>query len=103
MGAGWRVGKGVARIWVMAILAAPLAGRIGVQEVNMQHHTFRVSPELTLRIAKSADRLDVYVEAFVGVDFENTIEQRKPTTAWLLSKSEARTIASAIMGCAAEL
>lgn len=64
---------------------------------------FRLSADHTVRV--TAENIDnsVTVRSYEGVDFEKPIHEREAKTIFRVSKGQARAIASAIMGCAAEV
>ena len=63
----------------------------------------RISPEVTIRIDARAPDGTVHIRQYEGVDFEKPIHERQASSRLCLTKAQARTVASAIMGCAAEI
>jgi hypothetical protein len=63
---------------------------------------FRLSADFHVIVDNETPTHTVVVSMYRGVDFENPISARVPSETVPLSKAQARALASAIMGCAAE-
>ena len=64
---------------------------------------FDLNPDFAITIESHKIDNCVYIQSYEGVNYEKMPHEILPTTTWIFPKSRARAIASAIMGCAAEL
>ena len=64
---------------------------------------FKLNAETTVEVETNKPSRMVAILLHLGVDFDENPANRKPTAQLWLTKSQARAIASAIMGCAAEV
>lgn len=64
---------------------------------------FRLSADHTVRVTAETVDGSVTIRSYEGVDFEKPIHERQALTVCRVPKAQARAIASAIMGCAAEV